>query len=192
MFYRLHCFHPPTDCRLCLCEFCLDTGWNYRLEFGGNSIRTRVRNAARSFFWTHTALPSHLRSAAVIVIIAPCGGSVFEVSHLYCSSSCTAWCSWGCLLMWLFKLFMLVVAKSQLQHLPGAFRKKKKRDRDRAAYLTGKCSYRSSILMSVCWDKGLGAKQAGHSYFNKRNKSVFSISLHLHCGWAMKLALPVA
>lgn len=39
------------------------------------------------------------------------------MSHLYCSSSCMAWCSWGCLLMWLFKLFMLVVAKSQLQHL---------------------------------------------------------------------------
>lgn len=31
MFYRLHCFHPPTDCHLCLSEFCLDTGWNYRL-----------------------------------------------------------------------------------------------------------------------------------------------------------------
>lgn len=37
--------------------------------------------------------------------------------HLYCSSSCTAWCSCGCLFMWLFRLFMLVVAKSQLQHL---------------------------------------------------------------------------
>lgn len=39
------------------------------------------------------------------------------VSHLYCSRSCMAWCSCGCLLMWHFKLFMLVVAKSQLQHL---------------------------------------------------------------------------
>lgn len=121
------CFHPPTDCRLCL--WVSPRHWLklQTVAFGGNSIRTRVRNTARSFSWTHTALPSHLRSPAVIVIVTPCGGSVFEVSHLYCSSSCTAWCSWGCLLMWLFKLFMLVVAKSQLQHLPGAFRKKKER-----------------------------------------------------------------
>lgn len=34
-----------------------------------------------------------------------------------------AWCSCGCLLMWHFKLFMLVVAKSQLQHLSDTQRK---------------------------------------------------------------------
>lgn len=187
MFYRLHCFHPPTDCRLCLCEFCLDTGWNYRLEFGGNSIRARVRNAARSFFWTHTALPSVQRS---LLSSLPAVGACLKC--LTCTapaaarpgapegaSSCG---SLNCSCWW-WQNRSCSTCRGHLE---------RKKERDRAAYLTGKCSYRSSILMSVCWDKGLGAKQAGHSYFNKRNKSVFSISLHLHCGWVMKLALPVA
>ena len=66
-----------------------------------------------SFSGPGTALHSHLGGPAEALITPLCAG----FSHLYCSSSCTAWCSWGCLLMWLFRLFMLVVANSQLQHL---------------------------------------------------------------------------
>lgn len=192
MFYRLHCFHPPTGCRLCLCEFCLDTGWNYRL-WSLEGIRLEhvfvTQRAASSghtqlFLLTSEVQRSLLSSLPVVGACLKCltctAPAAARPGAPEGASSCG---SLNCSCWW-WQNRSCSTCRGHLE--------RKKRDRDRAAYLTGKCSYRSSILMSVCWDKGLGAKQAGHSYFNKRNKSVFSISLHLHCGWAMKLALLVA
>lgn len=80
--------------------------------------------------------------------------------------------------MWLFKLFMLVVAKSQLQHLAGGGKKKKSRQEmrehgDRAGGIFNKlpCEAIMKLLYtrSLEGDEGFTSQQKGNCCLKNKN-----------------------